>query len=133
MSNANVEVADRFTKAVYTGDQETIRSLLDKDFVMRQDKAHPYGNLYRGTDGFLAFLGAFSKTYEVEALEKKRTFVCDDPDVLVFEFAFRGTQLAAGVKFNTTVLERWVFRQGKIIDITPHWFEVPGSAPARAG
>jgi ketosteroid isomerase-like protein len=130
MANPNLEVAERFTNAVYKGDQQTLKSLLDPDFTLRQDRALPYGGVYKGADGFMTFLGAFSKTYEIEALQKTRTFTCDDPDVVVFEFAFRGKQLKAGVKFDTTLFERWTFRNGKIIGITPHWFEVPGSVKA---
>lgn len=130
MANPNLSIADRFTKAVYAGDQTTLRSLLDDDFVLRQDRALPYGGVYKGADGFLSFLGEFSKTYEIEALEKTRTFVADDQDVIVFEFAFRGKQLKAGVKFDTTLFERWTFHDGKITSITPHWFEVPGSKAA---
>jgi ketosteroid isomerase-like protein len=130
MANENVAIAERFTRAVYAGDQDTMKSLLDKDFVLRQDKSLPYGGVYRGAEGFLSFLQAFTKTYEIESLEKTRTFVSDDPDFAIFEFSFKGKQRQAGVKFDTTLLEHWRFSKGKIIAITPHWFEIPGSKPA---
>jgi ketosteroid isomerase-like protein len=132
MANPNVAVSERFTKALYASDQETIRALLAPDFVLRQDKALPYGGEYKGADGFLTFMAAFMKTYEIEALEQKHTFLTDDPDTVIFEFAFRGTQLVANVKFDTTLLEYWKFRNGKIVSITPHWFEVPGSKAAKS-
>jgi ketosteroid isomerase-like protein len=128
MANPNLAVAEKWTKAVYAGDQDTLRGLADKDFVLKQDRALPYGGEYKGVEGFLSFLGAFMKTFEIEALQQTRALTSEaDPDTVAFEFAFKGKELKGGTKFDTTLIERWTFKNGKVVSITPHWFEIPGS------
>lgn len=131
MANPNLAIADQFVAAVFAGDQATLRTLIDDNFLLKQDKNLPYGGEYRGADGFFTFLEAFGQAYEIEALEKTGTFVSnDDPNIIVFEFSFRGKLAESGIAFNTTMLEPWTFRNGKVIAITPHWFEVPGTVRA---
>jgi ketosteroid isomerase-like protein len=104
-----------------------MRANLHPEFVLRQDRALPYGGEYRGGDGFLEFLKKFMAAFDVQSLENTRTFVGENPDAVVLEFSFRGKVKATGKDFATTLLELWEFKDGKIRGVTPHWFEIPPS------
>jgi len=126
MPSKNVATTERFVAAVFAGDHAVLRELLHPDFELHQAAGLEYAGLYRGADGFLAFLQKFAATYEIELLERTHSYVSDDnPDLLVFEFAFRGTLKSSGRKFDTTMLERWTFQDGKVIRVVPHYFEIP--------
>jgi ketosteroid isomerase-like protein len=125
MDNPNIAVAEKFTAAVMSGDEAGVRSLIDPDFVVHQAEGLEYAGQYKGADGFMEFMKRFDAAYEMEGLETGKTFVTDDPDVLILEFGPSGKLRSSGKKFKGSVLEVWRFRNGKLIHIAPHWFEKP--------
>ncbi|MCB2077055.1 MAG: nuclear transport factor 2 family protein [Novosphingobium sp.] len=130
MTNPNVGVKDKWVEAVLSGDLDTVRTLCHPDFVLEQPKGLIYAGTYRGLDGFLLFLELFDDAYEIGKLENTRTFFCDDPDVIVLEFAFHGTMKSTGEAFRTSQLEHWFFRDSMVLGVRPHWFEMP-ALPAK--
>jgi ketosteroid isomerase-like protein len=125
MVNSNLAIKDRFTAAVMSGDHETMQQLVDAEFELRQPNGLEYAGVYKGPQGFLAFLDKLMKTYTIESVEITHTFTSDDPDLLVFQINMRGVLNSSGKSFNTTILEPWTFRKGKIMGIVPHWYELP--------
>ena len=123
--NPNLAVQAAFAGAVMAGDLDTVRSLCTDDFVCEQGSGMSYAGIYNGADGFIAFLGIFASTYELEKLEPVRMFHCDDPDVLVAEFDLAATFLATGKRYETSLLEAWHFRGGKVCAVKPHYFHSP--------
>lgn len=121
----NPDVQQRFVAAVFAGDAATLTELCHADFVLEQGAAMPYAGTYRGAEGFLAFLGKFAETLDIEKLEPVRTYACSDPDWLVSEFDLVATVKATGQRYATTLLERWQFSGGKVITILPHYFAPP--------
>ena len=65
---------------------------------------------------------------DIEKLEPVRSYLCDDPDWLVSEFDLIATVKTTGQRYETTLLERWQFSEGKVITVLPHYFEPPGIA-----
>ena len=126
MSNPNLGLKERFLAAVWANDHAGMDACLHPEFVLRQAAGHPYGGSYRGTQGFVDGIAKLTAAYEIEQLDNIYTFGSDNPDVLAFEFLFRGKVTATGKAFETTVIEHWNFRDGKIFSIAPHWFEIPG-------
>jgi len=45
--------------------------------------------------------------------------------VLLFEFELRGTLKHSREPFETSILEAWRFRNGRVLTIKPHYFNVP--------
>ena len=123
---SNTEVQQRFVAAVCAGDAVTLTALCHADFALEQGAAMPYAGIYRGADGFLTFLGIFGETYDIEKLEPVRTYTCSDPDWLVSEFELVAVVKASGQRYVTTLLERWQFSEGKVLNIKPHYFDPPG-------
>ena len=124
--NSNPDIQQRFVAAVFAGDSATLTALCHARFVLEQGGAMPYAGTYRGAEGFLQFLVIFGETLDIEKLEPVRTYSCEDPDWLVCEFDLVATVKATGARYATTMLERWQFSGGKVLNIKPHYYEPPG-------
>ena len=123
--NPNLAIQQRFVTAVFAGDVATLTELCAPDFVLEQAASMPYAGSYHGAEGFLKFLGIFGETLEIEKLETTRIYQADDPDWLVCEFDLRGVVKATGQTYETTMLERWQFRGGRVVRVKPHYFVPP--------
>ena len=55
-----------------------------------------------------------------------RHYASDDPDKLAFEFDFQAKVKATGETLETSIVELWQFRNGKVEAIRAHYFNVPG-------
>ena len=122
MPMSNVDVQQQFVGAVMAGDQDTIRALSDPDFELHEGSGMPFAGVYRGADGFLRFLGIFFETLDIEKLEPVRTYESQDPDFIACEFDVRGTLRATGKLFESSLVEIWRFRSGKVLSIKAHYF-----------
>ena len=123
--NPNLAVQVQFVTAVFAGDAETLRALAAPDFLLLEGSGMPFAGTFEGADGFLAFLGVFAETFDIEVLAPVRSFLSDDPDVIAFEFDLRAVVRASGERFESSLIEVWTFRAGKVVTIKPHYFNVP--------
>ncbi len=120
--NANLAIMERFVTAVFAGDSDTILSLCDPDFMLEEGSGLSFAGSYPGGEGFLRFLGIFNETLEVEHMETLRIYSTPDPNYAVSEMDLRTRVRASGKRFDTSLLERWHFRGGKVLSIKPHYF-----------
>ena len=120
--NPNLAIKDRFVAAVMAGDQDTLRSLCASDFELHEGSSMPFAGVFDGADGFLRFLGVFFETLDIERLEPIRTYTTDDPDFIACEFEIRGTLRSSGKLFDSSMVEIWRFRDGKVLSIKAHYF-----------
>ena len=118
----NVAIKDQFVAAVMAGDQDAIRSLADPGFELHEGSGMPFAGVYSGADGFLRFLGIFFETLDIERLEPIRTYQTEDPDFIACEFEVRGTLRSTGKVFESSLVEIWNFRDGKVLSIKAHYF-----------
>jgi ketosteroid isomerase-like protein len=123
---ANLAIRQRFTAAVFAGDADTLRALAAPDFVLLEGSGLPFAGTFHGADGFLEFLGLFADAFEIEVLAPVRSFHSDDPNVIAWEFELRATVRATGERFESSLIEVWTFRGGKVVSVKPHYFNVPG-------
>lgn len=125
MFETNFAVKNEFMAALGAGDTATIAKCMHPDAVIHQAAAHPYGGDHHGADGFLKLIDQIMKAYQIEAMENTHTFRSDDPNHLALEFSMKGKVAATGEPFVSTVIEHWTFKDGKIYDVKPHWFNIP--------
>ena len=123
--NPNLLVQQQFVAAVFAGDGDTIRSLAAPDFELLEGSGTPFAGVWQGADGFLRFLGVFNETFDLEYLKPVRHYASADPDCLAFEFDLRGVHRATGEIFDSTLIEIWTFRDGKVVAVKPHYFNTP--------
>jgi ketosteroid isomerase-like protein len=124
-NNKNLPIQQRFVTAVFAGDGDTIRALSDPEFELHEGSGLPFAGVYHGADGFLAFLGIFAETFDIEILAPVRTYESEEPDFVAFEFNLRGVVRATGALFESTLIESWTFKDGKVLRIRPHYFNSP--------
>lgn len=124
-ANPNVAIMERFVAAVLSGDMATVGALCAPDMELHQGSGMPYAGTFTGADGFAQFLGIFGDTFDIERLEPVRSYTCDDPDYVVCEIEMAATVKASGKRFETSLLEQWRFRDGKVVTIKPHYFGRP--------
>lgn len=120
--NPNLAVLERFTTAVMAGDGETVKSLCDPAFALHEGSGLSFAGTYHGGDGFLEFLGIFMGALEIERLETQRIYQSSDPDFVIAEMELRATIRETGKVFESSLLERWRFRDGKVVEVKPHYF-----------
>jgi ketosteroid isomerase-like protein len=120
--NPNLRIQEQFVTAVLAGDVETIRALCAPEFRLHEGSGMPFSSTYTGADGFMEFLGAFNETFDIEYLTPVRVFATDDPGWLIGELDFRAKLRADGSLFETSILEMWHFKDGKVVSIKPHYF-----------
>jgi len=106
----NLAIADKLQAAVFAGDHDVVREIIHPDFELRQAKRIPYAEEYRGYDGFMRFLANFMGYYDIATLERTGTY-------------FAENARSTGDKIDTTMLEKWEFEDGKVIGVTPHYFD----------
>jgi uncharacterized protein len=120
--NSNLAIQEQFVTAVFAGDTATIEALCAPEFELHEGSGLPFAGTYRGAQGFLEFLGLFNDTLDIEYLTPVRTYTTDDPDWLVGELNLRATLRATGKLFESSLMEMWQFRNGKVVAIKPHYF-----------
>jgi ketosteroid isomerase-like protein len=125
MANPNLAIQQRFVAAVFASDADTIRELAAPGFELLEGSGMPFAGTFHGAEGFLTFLGIFAETFDLEYLKPVRHFESADPDCVAFEFDLRGVHRATGELFDSTLIEVWTFRDGKVLTVKPHYFNVP--------
>lgn len=120
--NPNLAVLERFTGAVAAGDAETVKALCAPGFELHEGSGLSFAGTYQGADGFLDFLGVFVGALEIERLETTRVYQSDDPDFVIAEMELRAVVRATGKVFESSLLERWQFAEGRVVEIKPHYF-----------
>lgn len=124
MPHDNDAILDRWLAAVFGGDRAALAGMMHPDFALHQAAGLPYGGVLKGPEGFDRFWKSFSESFEIEALDAVDRFRSAGGDI-VLKFRFRGRVKATGTPFDTTILESFTFRDGKLLSIAPHWFEPP--------
>lgn len=130
MTSTERDSIARFQAAFASGDRDLLATLVDPEFEVHQSSNLPYGGRYRGIEGFFEFaLGLFLTTWNIETFEMLRRFdeKGTEPGIesVVIQIRLAGTVAATGEAFDTTLLEHWIMRNGKLLFAQPHWFETP--------
>lgn len=121
----NVQIQERFVAAVFAGDSNTIKELTDPNFELREGSGLPFAGVYRGAQGVLDFLEIFNNILSIERLELIRAYQAEDADWLASEFILRSVVRATGKVFESTLIETWNSKDGKVLSINPHYFINP--------
>lgn len=128
IENPNLRIQEQFVTAVFAGDTDTVRSLCAPEFALHEGSGMPFAGVYHGADGFLDFLQLFNDTFDIAELAPVRTWVTQYPDWLIGELSLRATLRASGQRYESSILEMWQFRNGKVVSIKPHYFNAVGGS-----
>lgn len=113
---------ERFLAALAAGDFDAVGAMLDPDFLLEEAAGLPYAGTYRGVDGWRALSKAIVATwggFRARILE----FPGETADTLVVRLAISGRSRKTGTPFESTVLELWRFRDGRLREIVPYYWD----------
>lgn len=120
---------DRFLAALQAGDRDAMAEMLDPDFIIEEAEGLPYAGIYRGLDGWLALSRAVVGTWSGFRISPVE-YPGESADSFVVRFAISGRSRRTGKAFETTVLELWRFREGRLAAILPYYFDTHALAMA---
>lgn len=126
------DFCDRFMALLQKGDFDALGPMLDPDFVLREARGLPYAGEYHGLDGWRALSRAVSAAWAGMRLERLE-YVAEGADTLVVRFALSGKSRKNGTPFETTVMELWRFRDGKLREILPYYWDTHHLATIHRG
>jgi ketosteroid isomerase-like protein len=121
----NLSVKQQFVSAVFAGDKDTLRRLADPQFELHEGSGMPFAGVYRGAEGFIAFLDIFMAAFDIRRLEETGAYTSEDPDQMVFAFELEATYRPTGTDFTSSLIEAWQFSNGKVLKIVAHYLNSP--------
>jgi ketosteroid isomerase-like protein len=115
-------VFERFMAATRTGDKATLAELVHPEFELIEPTGVPYEGTFRGLDGWRKLARAVIEAWDDFQVEPI-SFPGESVDTLVVNLRLSGRSRKTGRPFSMSVLELWTFRDGKVIGISPHYFD----------
>ena len=113
---------DKFFVALMAGDVETQNQMLADDFVVTEADGLPYAGTYRGPDGWQELAKAVVKVWSGWRLNRIE-YLGETANSLVVRFAISGKSRKTGRSFDSTVMELWRFRNDRLCEILPYYWD----------
>ncbi|RJG03161.1 nuclear transport factor 2 family protein [Noviherbaspirillum sedimenti] len=123
MHQTNKKKLEHFAVAAMSNDRVALESLLHPEFTIHEAENLPYGGVYRGVDGWLTLFGRVNSTWADLAIEPLLLIGEANGDEFGWQMKMRGRSVATGKQFETTVFEHWSFRDGKISEVRPYYWD----------
>ncbi len=118
---SNLEIVEAIYHAVGQGDLATVLSYLDAGVTAHQAESLPYAGVYRGPAGFQQMGEAIFNTWS-DFQSKPHKFVHDGDTVIVLA-TMTGMARRTSNQLDMPLAECWSFRDGKVIDIQPFYWD----------
>lgn len=115
-------LCEAFLAALGSGDWDAMERILHPDFVCVEAEGLPYAGTYTGFDGWRRLSDAVLATwsgFRMNVLEMHG----GDEDSAVLRIALSGKSRKTGKAWESSVLELWKFREGRLISIDPYYFD----------
>ena len=126
------QFSERFLAAMRAGDEAALREMMDPDFTVEEADSLPYGGTYRGVEGWMTLSRAVVAAWAGFRLELA-DYVAETPDSLVVRFRIAGRSRKTGRSFESSVMEWWMFKEGRLLRILPYYFDTHLLVAANAG
>lgn len=121
-SDDSAQVVREFYRAGRAGELDIVRSLLAGDVVLVEPNSMPYRGSYRGPDAVVQIqIDLYTRYYEFSSFEL--TSVIGDGENAVARVKVAGVARATGRSIETSAVEWFVVRNGKITSITPYHYD----------
>ncbi len=117
-SEEQLDLVRRHYALNYSGDHAAARELLTDDFSITIPSYMPFGGTWRGKDAFLELIPLVRDAIAVEKLDFIATTVGGDYAIELVEFTLEGHD---GPPLPVAEMIR--FRDGKICEIRPHYYD----------
>lgn len=98
---------------------------LDPECVIYQPASLPYGGVWRGHDGFDSWMRAFCEQWASLEVSGTQLYPSGD-DVIVSQSHVYATSRRSGVKADWPLLQFLRFRNGRILELRPFYWDTAG-------
>ena len=114
----------------YQGDRAAAESVMHPDFTVHEAEGLPYAGVYNGKEiwwKLFARIGTIWTAMKIDSLS-----IIGEPGGNEFAWYMRmsGKSAATGKTFDTTIIERWVLKDGLLFEVRPHYWDTKQLADA---
>lgn len=113
---------DRFMAATRTGDKAALAEMIHPEFELVEPSGVPYEGTFRGLDGWRKLSKAVIQAWDDFQVEPL-SFPGETESSFVVNLRLSGRSKKTGRPFSMSVLELWSFHEGKLVSISPHYFD----------
>lgn len=117
----NKQLVDDFLDASRRGDTQRMAALLHSDFCVYEADSLPYAGEHRGLEGFLALVKRVFTSFRDTRVDIRQMLA--EGDTVVVLATLSGRSKHNGEAFQVPVNEVWEFAEGRILRITPYYFD----------
>lgn len=112
-----------FYTAAMTNDRATVESLLHPDFTVFEADGLPYAGAHKGHKAWWKLFDGMASIWldlKIENLD-----LIGEPNGELFGWYMRmsGRSAASAKAFSLTIFERWVVKDGKLMECRPHYWD----------
>lgn len=118
---SKIKIAKRLYASAVAENWEEFEKCVHPDFVVRESAALPYAGIYKGVEGFRGLVRTvFTRFHRLNA-EPGNYMEGDDYVAAIVSLRGKGKQ--TGGNFETSVVELFRFKDGKVIEISPYYWD----------
>lgn len=116
--------------AFVSGDMAAVDAGLHPDFEITEAPGVPYGGTYRGLDGWHRLVQNITGTWDDFATAALEIIGEPDGERFAALHSLKGRSKKTGRSVALQVFELWVFKDGKVIQVVPFYFDTHAVAKA---
>lgn len=117
----SIDTVRAFLTASQQGDRDTMAVLLHPEAEVHEADSLPYAGRHRGLEGFLALVKIVFTSFRDTRVEIET--LLGEGELVVVLATLSGRSKTSGQSFRMPVNEVWRLRDGRIISITPYYFD----------
>jgi len=121
MSSDNVELVRQLCTAFLQGDMAAMFVGFAPDVVLYEAEGLPYAGVYQGIAGVQELLVKFSAFWDEAHITPER-FLGEGDHVLI-QLHFEGRVRSTGKQLSMGVIEHWLLRDGKVVELRPYYWD----------
>lgn len=115
------ECVNGWNEAMAVGDRDKMNALLHSDYRLFEPAGMPYAGTFEGSAGWWAFWDLFQDTWTDIAISDFALFLGENPEEATIYMKLSGMSVKTGKPFSTSLIELWRFKDGKILEMHPHY------------
>ena len=131
MEVENRDILRSFLKASERQDEEEMREYLHPEIRVIEAESLPYGGIHEGPDAFMELIPTVFGTWRDCNVTVNR-WVSEGENVILLG-VMTGSGKTTGMPFEVPIAEVWTFREGKIIEVVPYYFDTKMLADVAGG
>lgn len=131
MPSTNREIIQAVFDASAEQDWDKVKSLVHDDIQVYEADSLPYAGVFKGPEQFVALIQQVFSTWE--DVDHTINHIVADGEFVVILANMAGRAKTTGRTFSVPMAEVWRFRDGKVSEIRPHYFDTKALHDAHYG